>query len=105
MDSQLDCDPSQKSSESASEKDLCMFHVDLEQNEQATCSLGYLPFLTNVQKYCTLNEQWGVNQALPPTKHNVLCQARGAKEVISNHVELKNRQYTTVSYNLILYLL
>ena len=95
---QLDCDPSQ-SEKMNNNNGPCTFHVDLEQNEQATCSLGYLPFLTNVQKYCTLNEQWGVNQALPPTKHNVLCQARGAKEVISNHVELKNRQYTTVSKN------
>ena len=70
----------------------CVFRVIPDKNDQATCSLGDLPFLPNVQRYCSLNEQWGVNQALPPTKHNVLCYAQGAKEVISKHFDFGNAQ-------------
>ena len=53
--------------------------------------MGFLP---NVNRYCTLNQQWGVNQALPPTKHNVLCQAQGAQEVIQAHQDLKSFELT-----------
>ena len=69
----------------------CQFVANKEDNDQVTCSLGYLPFLPNVSRYCTLNEQWGVNQSLPPTKHNVLCQARGAHSVITGHDDFLNR--------------
>ena len=69
----------------------CQFVANKEENDQVTCSLGYLPFLPNVSRYCTLNEQWGVNQSLPPTKHNVLCQARGAHSVITGHDDFLNR--------------
>ena len=69
----------------------CQFVANKEDNDQVTCSLGYLPFLPNVSRYCTLNEQWGVNQSLPPTKHNVLCQARGAHSVITSHDDFLNR--------------
>ena len=83
------CDPSEDGN--------CTFKVDLQQNSDATCSLGYLPFLPNVARYCSLNEQWGVQQALPPTKHNVLCFAQGAKEVIDKHPDLVGRNPTTES--------
>ena len=75
------CDPT--------EDQNCYFVAD-NNNKDATCSLGYMGFLPNVNRYCKLNEQWGVNQALPPTKHNVLCQAQGAHEVIQKHLDLKN---------------
>lgn len=82
LDDQEPCDPTVA-------KD-CHF-VPTGSNDQATCSLGYLPFLPNVQRYCNLNEQWGLNQALPPTKHNIICQARGAKEVIESHDDIRGR--------------
>ena len=66
----------------------CYFVADINDNNGATCSLGYMGFLPNVNRYCTLNQQWGVNQALAPTKHNVLCQAQGAQEVIQAHPDL-----------------
>ena len=74
------CDP---------EKDENCYFVANNNNIDATCSLGYMGFLPNVNRYCSLNEQFGVNQALPPTKHNVLCQAQGAQEVILNHADFK----------------
>ena len=74
-----ECDP---------ETDKSCYFVADNNNVGATCSLGYMGFLPNVNRYCNLNEQFGVNQALPPTKHNVLCQAQGAQEVIQNHVDL-----------------
>ena len=80
------CDPSQNQAPGR-----CQFVANAQDNDQVTCSLGYLPFLPNVSRYCTLNEQWGVNQSLPPTKHNVLCKARGAHEVITSHDDFLNR--------------
>ncbi len=77
------CDPSLEAN--------CHFVPDLNANGQITCSLGYLPFLPNVNRYCKLNEQFAVHQSLPPTKHNVLCAARGAAEVIAMHPDLINR--------------
>ena len=82
----LECDPAVDSQ--------CFFVADVNQNNEATCSLGYMGFLPNVNRYCTLNQQWGVNQALPPTKHNVLCQAQGAQEVIQAHQDLKSFELT-----------
>lgn len=67
----------------------CYFVADQAANDQVTCSLGYMPFLPNVNRFCSLNEQWGVKQqSLPPTKHNVLCQAQGSKEVIDSHADM-----------------
>ena len=71
-----------------------------EDNGQATCSLGYLPFLPNVNRYCNLNEQFGVNQSLPPTKHNILCQARGAQEIILSHEDFLQKITTVENPNL-----
>ena len=42
-------------------------------------------------RYCRLNEQWQVTQSLPPTKHNVLCQARGSQETIESHQDLQGQ--------------
>ena len=59
-------------------------HFDPEgPNDQMTCSLGYLTHLPSVKSWCRPSDLQG---PLPPTKHNVLCSARPALEVIrSNH--------------------
>ncbi len=45
----------------------------------------------HVFRYCELNEQYMVSKALAPTKHNVLCAARSAAEVLDNHDDLQGR--------------
>ena len=53
-------------------------------NDQMTCSLGYLPHLPSVKTWCKPGDLQG---PLPPTKHNVLCSARPALEVIKSNAD------------------
>jgi hypothetical protein len=60
--------------------------------QAATCSLGYLPFLSNVAKFCDADEVWHRKDALAPTKHNVLCQGKPSHRVILDHDDFNGRQ-------------
>jgi hypothetical protein len=61
--------------------------------QTATCSLGYLPFLPKVEKFCSSNEIWHRKDALAPTKHNVLCQGNILnKEIDTRHTETKRQR-------------
>lgn len=81
QDGQEGCDPTMSG---------CHF-VPSSNNQQATCSLGYFSFLPNVHRYCGKDDQWMVDQALAPTKHNVLCQAKSAQDIIMGHDDLRGR--------------
>ena len=67
-------------------ENFCYFVPDSKRNNPATCSLGYIPFLNNVNKYCTKEEDWILNRnAFAPTKHNGLCSGKSAIDVILDH--------------------
>ena len=62
------CDPTSQ------EGAPCFFQPSPTENRRLTCSLGYLPFLPSVQRFCSAEEAAnGAHGAIPPTKHNVLC--------------------------------
>jgi len=43
----------------------CFFKANLdESNNNATCSLGYMPFLNNVKEVCSTKDIWFVNSIL-----------------------------------------
>jgi hypothetical protein len=71
------CDPTTPGSQS------CFFQPSSNANLGLTCSLGYLPFLPSVKRFCNAEEaRRGAHDAMPPTKHNVLCSGRSALDVI-----------------------
>lgn len=67
------CDPT---------KETCHF-IPTGKNDAVTCSLGYLPFLPNVNRWCDAESI--KKRPLAPTKHNVLCGGKSAQEVILSH--------------------
>ena len=68
----------------------CYFHAEGE-NDEITCSLGYLPHLASVKSWCKPSELQG---PLPPTKHNVLCAARPAIDVIRSNSDFQSLSAT-----------
>lgn len=73
-------------------ENFCYFVPSNSRNEGVSCSLGYVPFLTNVDKFCTKEEDWVLNtNSYAPTKHNGLCSGRSAMEVILGNSDF-NRQ-------------
>ena len=68
---QKGCDPS-------IDKD-CIFHPKAGGLENVTCSIGFAPFLPNVNGFCDRSLT-----PMAPTKHNVLCEGRSPKEVIES---------------------
>ena len=84
-----------------SHENVCSFVPHSNSNSDITCSLGYVPFLPNVDKYCTKEEDWILNgNGMAPTKHNGLCSGRSAMEVILNHNDLKRyNRVTSVNNN------
>lgn len=68
-----DCDPKQEE---------CFFKPSANDNNDVTCSLGYLHFLPKVTKWCDAITSRNV---MAPTKHNILCQGKSALEVIMSH--------------------
>ena len=47
-----------------------------------TCSLGYAQYLPRVSRWCSPAD---LTMPMAPTKHNILCGARSALEVITDH--------------------
>ena len=72
---QRGCDPS-------IDKD-CVFHPRSKSLENVTCSIGFAPFLPNVDKFCDR-----VPGPMAPTKHNILCEGRSALEVIESSPDI-----------------
>ena len=68
---QKDCDPS-------IDKD-CYFYPRSSSLENITCSLGFAPFLPNVNKFCDRT-----SGPMAPTKHNILCEGKSPREVIDS---------------------
>ena len=67
----------------------CFYHLQ-GRNDGITCSLGYLHFLPNVTSYCDKNSLHSEKSApMSPTKHNILCNGKSAREVIESNVDLK----------------
>ena len=60
----------------------CVFSPSGE-NDQVTCSLGFLPQLPSVTHWCGREET--LKLPTSPTKHNILCGGRTAAEVIAAH--------------------
>lgn len=54
-------------------------------NDQVTCSLGYMPFLPAVTRWCEAAPQ---SMPVSPTKQNILCGGRSALEVILGNRDL-----------------
>lgn len=81
---QRNCDP-------ASERD-CIFHARPKSLDNVTCSLGYLPFLPNVTRYCDRT-----SGPMAPTKHNILCEGRSPREVIDSHPDFAKQGFDTRS--------
>ena len=49
-----------------------------------TCSLGYAQYLPRVNRWCS---QADLTMPMAPTKHNILCSAKPAIEVILEHAD------------------
>ena len=81
---QAGCDPLSKDNE-------CYFQPS-GNNNQVTCSLGYLHFLPNVTSFCDASLL--SHGPMAPTKHNVLCEGRTASEVIRS-----NRDFSRIAKN------
>ena len=88
------CDPT----DTLSDK-LCTFQLDMGENAEATCSLGYIPFLSGINRYCLADEVWNYNLAVMPTKHNGLCGGRSAMDVILQHPDLRVQSPRTPKVN------
>lgn len=79
-------------------ENFCHFVPSSDRNDRVTCSLGYVPFLNNVDKYCTKEEDWVLNKnAFAPTKHNGLCSGKSAMEVILNHNDFNRHRRSSLS--------
>ena len=63
--------------------ETCTFVPDLDGNPDITCSLGNLPSLPGVTRYCPAPDP------LPPTKHNGLCHGVSVQEIILSSEDLK----------------
>jgi len=73
-DGSLGCDP---------KTGACQFQVE-GPNQEVTCSLGYMPQLPNVKRWCDK-----VGLPFAPTKHNVLCSGKSALQVINSHPDFQ----------------
>ncbi len=71
---QKGCDPSM-------DKD-CFFYPRSSSLDNITCSLGYVPFLPSVTKFCDRT-----SGPMAPTKHNILCEGRTPREVIDSSLD------------------
>ena len=67
---------------------LCQF-VAQGENDEVTCSLGFMPGLQSVVDWCGPGE---VKIAMAPTKHNVLCSGRTAAEIIRSHPDFSSAE-------------
>ena len=67
----------------------CYFHLQ-GRNNGLTCSLGSLHFLPNVTGFCDNSQM-----PMAPTKHNVICKGKSARQVIRDHPDFK-RVHTTL---------
>ena len=66
--------------------EACYFSPNISLNKDLVCSIGSLPFLSNVHRYCMPQESLvGSRNVMLPTKQNVLCDGKGALEVIKAH--------------------
>ena len=54
-------------------------------NDEVTCSLGFLPHLAQVSHWCGLDE---VKIPTAPTKHNILCGSVTSAQMISQHPDI-----------------
>ena len=68
----------------------CYFDPEGE-NDEVTCSLGYLSNLPSVKSWCQAGDLHG---PLPPTKHNILCAARPALDIIRSNKEFASLSAT-----------
>ena len=59
------------------DREKCVFQPQ-GPNDQVKCSLGYLPTIPSVKKYCQSNI------LVAPTKHNAICNGQSVREVIEN---------------------
>ena len=66
---------------------LCYFSPQGE-NDEVTCSLGFLPHLARVDTWCGRDD---IKIATSPTKHNILCGSRSTAEIISQHPDFADR--------------
>ena len=65
----------------------CFYHLQ-GRNDGMTCSLGYLHFLPNVTSYCDNRSEKSM-PPMSPTKHNILCEGKSAREVIDDNLDFK----------------
>ena len=80
-----------------SPENFCYFVPSGKRNDKITCSLGYVPFLTNVDKYCTEEEDWVLKKnSYAPTKHNGLCSGKSAMDVILDNSDFKRQRRNSV---------
>ena len=77
LDSSEGCEPTSTSKN-------CFFQPsDSASNARLECSLGYLPFLPGVKRFCRGEEaRRGSHGAMAPTKHNVLCAGNSVPDVV-----------------------
>jgi hypothetical protein len=72
----------QRGCDASIDKD-CIFHPKSKSLENVTCSIGFAPFLPNVNKFCDR-----LSGPMAPTKHNILCEGRSPKEVIDSSPDM-----------------
>jgi len=77
IDGTEDCDP---------QSGNCYFDPEGE-NDEVTCSMGYMPFLSKVKHWCNPKE---LKMPIAPTKHNILCSARPASLVIAENSDFSD---------------
>ena len=78
-------------------ENFCYFVPSGQKNSKVTCSLGYVPFLANVEKFCTNEEDWILQRnSFAPTKHNGLCSGKSSMEVILDHSDFNRNRRTRV---------
>ena len=61
----------------------CQF-VAQGENDEVTCSLGFIPQLARVNTWCSLDQ---IKVPTAPTKQNILCNSRPAAQIISEHAD------------------
>ena len=73
----------------------CVF-VPQGENDEVTCSLGFLPQLPRVNTWCSLDQ---IKVPTAPTKQNILCGSRTSAQIISQHSDFKtvNREKLQLS--------
>lgn len=77
IDGTEDCDPASGN---------CYFDPEGE-NDEVTCSMGYMPFLSKVKHWCSPEE---LKMPIAPTKHNILCSTKPASLVIAENSDFSD---------------